>query len=1091
MLLAYGGKFLDKFPLLNEFSYQKPYKELKAVADALEYTVTLNELGLSKQKASDAGYVLVLKAVAKRRPALWLKSKDLELFEKAEAAVAELRAELLPIEAAALEKKIIANREEILEAAFTALGKRYDTSSHIDLMSKFQVRAERAGTTIRHLLDKLDGYSWLDLSEFKHAMSNYQNSLSEGVAEAVASHSEALQQYTNILEDPKEWLKTLVFDPCFAEDFREWADDQELALSKNNLVTTALRYLWSMPESPGLDEVQTDLAALKRIERALGFEALLSQIHQLNSDIEKTFEIAIKWTLDPAPLTTTDDLLPSLPHFDLKLSSSLDTDLLQQDLEQRLGIRELGRAVEQGVLECKPRRGYGLELNYEFRFLERIEGYPCELSIQNHWQESYKGVLRGDKRSDLALDIGRGSVQQLAPFLLYLEFLQKNQIPTAESLKKKWDKFQATCQLFIDTNQEKPGFHHFATNPSSLRCQGLKQAKNFKTSLEKRFSEYCLARLATDHADIFMGRRDRRVRKVTFFAGPTNSGKSYMAFEKLAKANSGVYLGPLRLLALEGVEELSKRGVRASLITGEERDIDPKATHVSQTIETYDREANYSCAIIDEIQMISDKGRGGAFMEALLNINADDVVLTGSSNAVEIVREICSLTGDLFEVHYLERKNPLKWVGNFTLPRHPSEDMKGTAIVAFSKKSIHQIRNFMLDKGYTVSVIYGALSPDVRRSEAERFRSGETDILVATDAIGMGLNLPIKRVLFSQSNKFDGEEIRDLSPTEVLQIGGRAGRYGMFQEAGEVGVIANLTKIPVESFVIQRSFNANLAKLNKVYVSITHKQLYDSYQTLTQDLSTIIKTLAAKNQYTWSKARPATVVDNERYEKALLLEEAATLVGSEQGLQKNGSKVLRHLQINFATLFRLINSPFDCELYRDNLLECFANIIRILSDQKPHRQTFHIDTTPIHGSVELEHAEKQVKLLTLHYYFSNYFEILGTTPYELDPDEILLLRKELGIRISQYLAKNEALKGVNAPRSRGGWQGQKRDQNQDDSDRGGWRRRRKHDDRESNKPRRSSSSSGRAKGINHRTPGGGKSSSPGKSSRQNKGRKRR
>ena len=155
--------------------------------------------------------------------------------------------------------------------------------------------------------------------------------------------------------------------------------------------------------------------------------------------------------------------------------------------------------------------------------------------------------------------------------------------------------------------------------------------------------------------------------------------------------------------------------------------------------------------------------------------------------------------------------------------------MKGTAIVAFSKKSIHNIRNFLLNKGYSVSVIYGALSPDVRRAEAERFRKGETDILVATDAIGLGLNLPIKRVLFSQSDKFDGEQVRDLTPTEILQIGGRAGRFGMFQENGEVGFVEGLSRFEPDEWVLKNGFYKTLKNL-KMY---TCRSLIASYLSLT------------------------------------------------------------------------------------------------------------------------------------------------------------------------------------------------------------------------------------------------------------------
>src|SRR6202020_2576418 len=135
---------------------------------------------------------------------------------------------------------------------------------------------------------------------------------------------------------------------------------------------------------------------------------------------------------------------------------------------------------------------------------------------------------------------------------------------------------------------------------------------------------------------------------------------------------------------------------------------------------------------------------------------------------------------------HLERIGKLevlkKHIGNL------SKIESGSAIIAFSRRAVLAYKKELEDGGRKVSVLYGNLSPGVRREEAKRFRSGETDILVATDCIGMGLNLPIKTVIFSQTTKFDGRNSRDLTPQEVKQISGRAGRHGKF-ECGYVGAI--------------------------------------------------------------------------------------------------------------------------------------------------------------------------------------------------------------------------------------------------------------------------------------------------------------
>ncbi len=300
---------------------------------------------------------------------------------------------------------------------------------------------------------------------------------------------------------------------------------------------------------------------------------------------------------------------------------------------------------------------------------------------------------------------------------------------------------------------------------------------------ERKMREELLAKTIRDFKNLFPLARSLK-RKIIFHVGPTNSGKTHRALEMLKQADTGYYLAPLRLLALEGYERLKKDGVAVSLITGEEEIIDEESTHISSTIEMLNSSIDVDLCVIDEIQMIDDRDRGWAWANALIGVAAHTVVLTGSSNALQAIIELCQYLGEELEIVEFKRKTPLSML-SYPTPIHKIE--KQSAIVAFSRREVLSLKQ-QLSGEYRVSVVYGNLSPEVRREEARRFREGESDVLVATDAIAMGLNLPIKTILFAKDNKFDGLRRRELTPSEVLQIAGRAGRYGI-EDEGFVGAL--------------------------------------------------------------------------------------------------------------------------------------------------------------------------------------------------------------------------------------------------------------------------------------------------------------
>lgn len=273
--------------------------------------------------------------------------------------------------------------------------------------------------------------------------------------------------------------------------------------------------------------------------------------------------------------------------------------------------------------------------------------------------------------------------------------------------------------------------------------------------------------------------------------GPTNSGKTHQAMEDLAKAKTGIYLAPLRLMALEGFDRLVGKGNRVALITGEERRVsencgDHHPSHISATIEAGFTESQYhDIAVIDEAQMIFDANRGWAWSQALLGIQAKTIHVCAAPEAEEALLDLAKSCGDRVEV---VRHKRLTSLNRLPAPIGLGDLEAGDALVVFSKRELLGYRSWLISKGKSVAVIYGDLGPEVRRSEAMRFASGQAEILIATDAIGMGLNLPIKRVIFADTEKYDGYERRGLFNEEWTQIAGRAGRFGLYDK-GHYGTL--------------------------------------------------------------------------------------------------------------------------------------------------------------------------------------------------------------------------------------------------------------------------------------------------------------
>ena len=285
-----------------------------------------------------------------------------------------------------------------------------------------------------------------------------------------------------------------------------------------------------------------------------------------------------------------------------------------------------------------------------------------------------------------------------------------------------------------------------------------------------------------------------RIRHVTAVLGPTNTGKTHLAIERMIGHESGMIGLPLRLLAREVYDKIAARvgADKVALITGEEKIKPERARYWVCTVEAMPRDVDVDFLAIDEIQLAGDPDRGHVFTDRLLHARGrSETLLLGAQTMREAIADL--IPGANFISR--PRLSKLTYAGQKKITRLPQR----SAVVAFSAAEVYSIAELIRRQRGGAAVVLGALSPRTRNAQVALYQSGDVDFLVATDAIGMGLNLDVDHVAFSATRKFDGQNHRNLTPAELSQIAGRAGRH---MNDGTFGVTGSAD--PLDSDTIER-----------------------------------------------------------------------------------------------------------------------------------------------------------------------------------------------------------------------------------------------------------------------------------------------
>ena len=503
------------------------------------------------------------------------------------------------------------------------------------------------------------------------------------------------------------------------------------------------------------------------------------------------------------------------------------------------------------------------------------------------------------------------------------------------------------------------GFWHVGVWSKEQVEEAIKQPE-VAEAIEERRSARELQRKIEEIRSIFsvyspesyIDRARQLKRSFVLHVGPTNSGKTYEAIEDLKRHAPGTYLGPLRLLALEMFDKMNAEGIPCSMLTGEESIPVEGAEIVSSTIELCDCQTHFQTAVIDEAQLIADPSRGAAWLKAICLVNADVVHICMAPEALNYITSLIERFSDQYSVVQHERLAPLRYAG---VCRGYQDLRADDALICFSRKSVLSTAALLEKNGFRASVIYGALPPEARRNEVRKYTSGETNIVVATDAIGLGISLPIKRIIFAETEKYDGREFRTLTTAEVNQIGGRAGRYGL-NEYGEVLVLGNKT-------VIQDRLGKQVRKIRAACIAFPREVLDTDYP-----IELLLRT--------WQQMeRRSEFMREDMHDAQILL---------------RCLKGMRALETEREVVFDLITCPVDTR--SEELVNYWAECARAILRRKKI-------PLPYFGTETLMDCELQYKAYDIHHQL---LRRIG------EPDDCTAERSAICQRIAELMKENKS-----------------------------------------------------------------------------------
>lgn len=443
--------------------------------------------------------------------------------------------------------------------------------------------------------------------------------------------------------------------------------------------------------------------------------------------------------------------------------------------------------------------------------------------------------------------------------------------------------------------------------------------------------------------------------------GPTNSGKTHDAIAAFMAAGNGAYLAPLRLLAYEIYESSNSHGCPCSMVTGEEELITGNARHVSSTIEMADLHQHYDVCVIDEAQLLADCERGGAWTAAIVGVLADVIHICSSECAKQMIISLIESCGDTYEVVDHFRAVPL--IADEEEFLFPYSVKKNDALIVFSKRSVIHAAAELQKRGWKVSIVYGALPYESRRTEIDRFISGDTDVVIATDAIGMGMNLPVERVVFLETEKFDGKKKRSLTEQEVKQIAGRAGRRGIY----ETGYYNSMYR----KQEIIRKLNSDPSEVRYAYLDFP-----DTLLNIDGPLSILIDQ--------WNKL-PVSNQFRKRF------------AGTEIELARE----LEEYTDNKELIYKFITIPFES---RDFVLHTIWKKLFLLELNSQHPESYmkaFLTDSRWLNSMDLSSLEKEYRKCDLLYNYLRKFQFIN------EREEILEHKRNISWYISSYLEKQE------------------------------------------------------------------------------------